>query len=229
MNRIKRFLFLMFSSNANLTTPFPLPSTERKLSLASTLNGILSRLKNTQLTSSAHLLIVVSEFVHLLQSALDDLKKYLSRNGYPHGIISYNMNDVVNKHQDKPKDIITVPKKEIFIVLPYLGIQSKIVTQQLKSCISKFYGVLIPRLFSETCAKLSLFFPYKDRLSHSLKSKVIYRASCWDCEHCYIGKTKRRLHDRKTEHFKALTSNSHSSAIADHMTQTGHKIKWQSL
>ena len=30
----------------------------------------------------------------------------------------------------------------------------------------------------------------------------------------------------KTEHFKALTSNSHSSAIADHMTQTGHKIKW---
>ena len=28
------------------------------------------------------------------------------------------------------------------------------------------------------------------------------------------------------EHFKALTSNSHSSAIAGHMTQTGHRIKW---
>ena len=42
----------------------------------------------------------------------------------------------------------------------------------------------------------------------------------------YIGKTKRRLYDRKTGHFKALTSNSHSSAIADHMTQTGHRIKW---
>ena len=57
-------------------------------------------------------------------------------------------------------------------------------------------------------------------------AKVVYRASCWDCKDCYIGKTKRRLHDRKTEHFKALTSNSHSSAIADHMTQTSHKIKW---
>ena len=34
------------------------------------------------------------------------------------------------------------------------------------------------------------------------------------------------MHDRKTEHFKALTSNSHSSAIAEHMTQTGHRIKW---
>ena len=47
------------------------------------------------------------------------IKKHLSRNRYPRGIISYNMNDVVNKHQNKPKDIITMPKKEIFIVLPY--------------------------------------------------------------------------------------------------------------
>ena len=37
---------------------------------------------------------------------------------------------------------------------------------------------------------------------------------------------KRRFLDRKTEHFKALTSNSHSSAIADHMTRAGHRIKW---
>ena len=86
--------------------------------------------------------------------------------------------------------------------------------------------VLILRLFSETLAELSLFFPYKDKLNRSLRSKVVYKASCWDCDDCYIGKTKRRLHDRKTEHFKALTSNSHSSAIADHMTQTGHRIKW---
>ena len=54
----------------------------------------------------------------LLQSALDDLKKHLSRNGYPHGIISYNMNDVVNKHRDKPKDIITVPKKKFSLFYP---------------------------------------------------------------------------------------------------------------
>ena len=42
----------------------------------------------------------------------------------------------------------------------------------------------------------------------------------------YIGKTKRRLHDRKTEHkFKSLPNNDHS--IADHVTATGHSnIKW---
>ena len=42
----------------------------------------------------------------------------------------------------------------------------------------------------------------------------------------YIGKTKRRLRDRKTEHFKALAKSDHSSAIADHVKTTGHDIKW---
>ena len=72
----------------------------------------------------------------LLQSALNDVKKLLSRNGYPPGIVTYNMNDVINRHQNRPKDpVTTVPKKEIFIALPYLGFQSKVIIQQLNSCI----------------------------------------------------------------------------------------------
>ena len=132
-------------------------------------------------------------------------------------------NDVINKHRNKPKDIITVPQKEIFIVLPYLGIQSKIVTQQPKSCIYKFYGCFNPKIIFRNTRRIKSFnFPYKDRLSRSLSSKVVYKASCWDCVDIYIKKTKRRLHDRKTEHFKTLTpSNSHSSAIADHSGAPG--------
>ena len=41
-----------------------------------------------------------------------------------------------------------------------------------------------------------------------------------------MGKTRRRLHDRKTEHFKALTNSCQSSAIADNIISTGHNIKW---
>ena len=42
-----------------------------------------------------------------------------------------------------------------------------------------------------------------------------------------LEKTKRRLHDRKTEHFKALTKSDHLSAIANHIITTGHiNIKW---
>ena len=42
----------------------------------------------------------------------------------------------------------------------------------------------------------------------------------------YIEKNKRRLHDRKTEHFKALINGYHTSALADHVTSTGHSLKW---
>ena len=35
-------------------------------------------------------------------------------------------------------------------------------------------------------------------------SRVVYKASCWDCQEFYIGKTKRRFNDRKTENLSPL-------------------------
>ena len=54
----------------------------------------------------------------------------------------------------------------------------------------------------------------------------MYKASCRDCDDFYIGETKRRSHDRKTEQFKVLSKNCQKLAIADHITSTGHNIKW---
>ena len=54
----------------------------------------------------------------------------------------------------------------------------------------------------------------------------MYKASCWDCQDSYIGKTKRRLHDRKTEYFKSITS-SYAAAIADPVKSTSHHLKWE--
>ena len=31
---------------------------------------------------------------------------------------------------------------------------------------------------------------------------------------------------RKTEHFKSIRSSCHAAAIADHVTSTGHNLKW---
>ena len=73
---------------------------------------------------------------------------------------------------------------------------------------------------------LSIQGPSTKSRSRSQKSKVIYKAGCWDCSNFYIRKIKRLLHDRKTEHFKVLTKNDPTSAIADHIKATGHNIKW---
>ena len=122
--------------------------------------------------------------------------------------------------------IATVPKKDIFLVLPFLGSQSEVLARRVKSCVSKFYAFVNLRvIFNNTC-RIKSFFPYKDRINRSQRSKVVYRANCWDCDSFYVGKTKRRLHDRKTEHFKALSQGCHASALADHVISTGHNIKW---
>ena len=57
-------------------------------------------------------------------------------------------------------------------------------------------------------------------------AKIVYRAACWDCNDFYIGKAEKRLHDRKTEHFKALINGHHTSGLADHVTSTSHGLKW---
>ena len=96
----------------------------------------------------------------------------------------------------------------------------------ISTCIYQFYScVNLKIIFQNTC-RIKSFFPYKDRLNRSQRSKVVYKACCWDCNDFFTGKTKRRLHDRKTEHFKSLTKNDHSSAIANHVAATGHNIKW---
>ena len=60
-------------------------------------------------------------------------------------------------------------------------------------------------LIFQNTRRIMSFFPNKDRFNHAQKSKIVYKASCRDWHAFYIGKAKRRLHDRKTEHFKALS------------------------
>ena len=150
------------------------------------------------------------------------------QNGYPRDIINYNANDVLNKHKNMPSECtLTVSKKDVILVLPYLGFHSRMLLHADLNLVSISFMVWSNSgLFFRTLAlRMKSFFPYKDRFKRSLKSKIVYKASCLDYDAFYIGKTKRRLHDRKTEHFKALTHVGQASAVADHSTSTGHNIK----
>ena len=79
------------------------------------------------------------------------------QNGYPIGVVNYNINDVLNRKQNRPKNpATTVPKKETILVLPYLGVQSKIITKQLKTCINKFYGCIDLRVISQSAHHIKI-------------------------------------------------------------------------
>ena len=98
---------------------------------------------------------------------------------------------------------------------------------KMAAIVNKAYLVVVLTIKYEMaplCGKLKQNL--QDKINRSQMSKVVYKASSWDCQDFYIGKTKRRLHDRKTEHFKGITSACHASAIADHVTSTGHNLKW---
>ena len=98
-----------------------------------------------------------------------------------------------------------------------LGLESNQISKRLKSCIGKFYPIVNLKVIFLKTRRIKSFFPYTDRPNRSQRSKV---------DDFYIGKTKRKLQDRKTEQFKALAKHEHTSAIADHIKGTGHNIKW---
>ena len=69
-----------------------------------------------------------------MSSSLDEMRKLLLQNGYPSGVLKYNINDVLNRQENRSKQpTTTVPKKEVLLIPPYLGLQSRTLTKQGKA------------------------------------------------------------------------------------------------
>ena len=74
----------------------------------------------------------------------------------------------------KRETVYTVPKKDVSIVLPYLGSISWKVKKELVNIISDCAGSCKVKVVFKSSNKLSSFFSYKDKLPKSLMSGVIY-------------------------------------------------------
>ena len=135
----------------------------------------------------------------MLQSALSDLKKLLLQNGYSQGVISYKVNDVLNRNKNKPNNpVLTVLKKAIIILLTYLGLHSNQVSKRLKLCVYIFYSCISLKIIFQNAHRIKSYFPYKDRPNCSQMSKIIYKNGIGIATNS-IEKTSRQ---NKTEHFK---------------------------
>ncbi len=71
----------------------------------------------------------------------------------------------------------------------------------------------------------SIFFPFKDNIPHELRSLVVYKFSCSDCNITYVGKSKRHLKTRACEHAGLsdrtgiILKSPQDSAIFSHFSQ----------
>jgi hypothetical protein len=71
---------------------------------------------------------------------------------------------------------------------------------------------------------ISRNFSFKDGIDKEMKSKIVYRINCLDCEKFYIGKTKRQFKQIKIE--QKLLDN---SSVHKHMTEERHRIDWDDM
>ena len=151
-----------------------------------------------------------------------ELKNILRKNAYPINFIDSCIKVFLDKIY-RPKIVkLTVPKKEILVLLPYLGK----ISLNIRSKISKIFNESLPHcqlkiVFSSNC-RLKSFLSYKDKIPKSLRSGVVYKYQCSSCNATYYGKTKRHLKVRMSEHFgispfigKKVKGNT-QSAVKDH-------------
>ena len=86
-------------------------------------------------------------------------------------------------------------------------------------------GALTSKLFFKPLVESSPFSRTRTSSVALKMSKVVYEASCWDCQDWItLKKTRRSLQNSKSEHFKCLTNAYHKSALADHVISTGDKL-----
>ena len=163
----------------------------------------------------------------ILENCLKELKAFLSNNGYPPGILNFHVADVLKRQKNEKVEISLAPKAQLTIYLPYLGPDSINIQKSLRACFESATNCINMRTVFSNTSRIASFFPFKDRVKTVNRSKVVYQARCSTCSSIYIGKTKKRLNNCTTEHFKALTQpHNYKSSIADHLRATGHEFDW---
>ena len=90
-------------------------------------------------------------------------------------LINYHINDVLNKNRQHQHNnpVSTVHKKDIVILLPYLGLQSNQVAKRLKSCVYKCYSCVNLKIVFQSTRCIKSFFPYKDRTGYRVLGGAI--------------------------------------------------------
>ena len=105
-----------------------------------------------------------------------------------------------------------------------IGLHSNHITRRLKSFVCTL--LLMSKLFFKIPGTSNPSFYSRTFSTDHNYPRSFIKLVAGTVNDFYIGKTKRRLQNRKTEHFKGLSKSDHSSAISDHVETTGHNIKW---
>ena len=95
---------------------------------------------------------------------------------------------------------IYVPKKDVLIVLPYLGQFSLNLRSRLYNSFNKTLPQCNIKVIFQSKNRLNNLFRFTDSIPKELPSHIVYKFLCSNCYITYYGETERHLNVRSREH-----------------------------
>ena len=153
-------------------------------------------------------------------------------NGYPSKVVDKCIFKFMNKKFAPISTVLTVPKKELNIILPYLGKNSLILKTNLTKTFSKNLRFCKVRVIFKTASTLKSYFRFKNVVPEVLRSCQIYKFTCGRCNASYIGKTFRHMKVRISEHQGVSprtgkrVKGTMSASVRDHVLSCDHSVSY---
>ena len=118
-----------------------------------------------------------------------------------------------------------VPKRNVFVKLPFLGSTSFQIRKKLQKLFSDKLTSCNLKIVFMSPIRVKSFFTFKDKLPKMLLSGLAYQYKCGGCNATYYRKTKRHFKVRIREHLgishltekKVKTENNKLTAIQEHL------------
>ena len=140
----------------------------------------------------------------------------LKVNGYPNTFLRNCLKPVTPSLNTSGDEVSATG----FAVIPYI----RGVTEPIKRVLSS-HNVKVAQKPFQTLSHI--FAKPKDPVLKEQRTDAVYSIPCNDCDHEYIGQTKRQLGTRLKEHQKAVfLCKKENSALSEHACQTNHTIAW---
>ena len=161
------------------------------------------------------------------------LKQFFKLNGYPIQFIDRYIKQFLQKLYVTKAIQDNVNKKQLLIVLPFLGAQLFLVRKWLQSCIRNHLPFCSIRIVFQSKTRLSSLFCFKDIIPQEKNSYLVYKFTCTCCNTTYYGESERHFFVRASDHLDMTpltgkwVKNPKKSAIFDHILLKGHDASFE--
>ena len=154
------------------------------------------------------------------------LKEIFEKNGYDNKFFVRYLQTFLNKIYSEEVTQNTVPKKDIYIFLPYLGKLPPSARSTLEKTIRDILPCVSLKVVFRIKIILSSKFTFNDKMSKEIRSLLCYKFQCISYNATYYGKTKRHIKVRVSDHVKIKISNL-PKILRDHMLVCNNIVSFE--